>query len=179
MTGHSIIRKAHFLGAKIRKLRKDNGLTLDDLSVRCVQRDAESAPSVSYLSMIETGKRVPSEDMLEVIASVFEKDLHWFYDEKVDQEAVTTPKKKAGGVAGIALEPGFLFSKDHLQIAIPELLSQGGISGRQFGHLLIRAHQEHHQNRFPDLEKAAEEIGKKRMKMYASPVTDMVIYPLN
>ena len=165
MTGHSIIRKAHFLGAKIRKLRKDNGLTLDDLSVRCVQRDAESAPSVSYLSMIETGKRVPSEDMLEVIASVFEKDLHWFYDEKVDQEAVTTPKKKAGGVAGIALEPGFLFSKDHLQIAIPELLSQGGISGRQFGHLLIRAHQEHHQNRFPDLEKAAEEIGKKRMPL--------------
>ena len=165
MTGHSIIRKAHFLGAKIRKLRKDNGLTLDDLSVRCVQRDAESAPSVSYLSMIETGKRVPSEDMLEVIASVFEKDLNWFYDEKVDQEAVTTPKKKAGGVAGIALEPGFLFSKDHLQIAIPELLSQGGISGRQFGHLLIRAHQEHHQNRFPDLEKAAEEIGKKRMPL--------------
>lgn len=165
MTGHSIIRKAHFLGAKIRKLRKDNGLTLDDLSVRCVQRDAESAPSVSYLSMIETGKRVPSEDMLEVIASVFEKDLHWFYDEKVDQEAVTTPKKKAGGVAGITLEPGFLFSKDHLQIAIPELLSQGGISGRQFGHLLIRAHQEHHQNRFPDLEKAAEEIGKKRMPL--------------
>ena len=165
MTGHSIIRKAHFLGAKIRKLRKDNGLTLDDLSVRCVQRDAESAPSVSYLSMIETGKRVPSEDMLEVIASVFEKDLHWFYDEKVDQEAVTTPKKKAGGVAGIALEPKFLFSKDHLQIAIPELLSQGGISGRQFGHLLIRAHQEHHQNRFPDLEKAAEEIGKKRMPL--------------
>ena len=57
----SLVRKAHFLGAKIKKLRKDNGLTLDDLSVRCVQRDAESAPSVSYLSMIENGKRVPSK----------------------------------------------------------------------------------------------------------------------
>ena len=161
----SLVRKAHFLGAKIKKLRKDNGLTLDDLSVRCVQRDAESAPSVSYLSMIENGKRVPSEDMLEVIASVFEKDLEWFYDEKIDHEAVTTPKKRAGGIAGVALEPSFLFSKDHLQIAIPELLSQGGISGRQFGHLLIRAHQEHHQNRFPDPEKAAEEVGQKRMTL--------------
>ena len=30
------VRKAHFLGAKIKKLSKDNGLTLDDLSVRCV-----------------------------------------------------------------------------------------------------------------------------------------------
>ena len=126
----SLVRKAHFLGAKIKKLREGNGLTLDDLSVRCIQRDAESAPSVSYLSMIENGKRVPSEDMLDVIASVFEKDLAWFCDEKIDHDAVTTPKKREGGIAGVALEPSFLFSKDHLQIAIPELLSQGGISGR-------------------------------------------------
>ena len=140
-TNQTLIRKAHFLGTKIKKLRKDNGLTLDDLSVRCVQRDTESAPSVSYLSMIENGKRMPSEDMLRVISSVFSKELAWFYDEKVDHETVTMPKKKAGGIAGVALEPSFLFSKDHLQIAIPELLSQGGISGRQFGHLLIRAHQ--------------------------------------
>lgn len=161
----TLYRKAHFLGAKLRKLRKDNGLTLDDLSVRCIYRDAEAAPSVSYLSMIENGKRMPSEDMLEIIASVFQKDLHWFYDETPEHELVVPAKKTAGGVAGIALEPGFLFSKDHLQIAIPELLSQGGITGRQFGHLLIRAHQEYHQNRFPDLEKAAEEIGLKKMPL--------------
>ena len=60
----TLYRKAHFLGTKIRKLRKDNGLTLDDLSVRCIYRDAEAAPSVSYLSMIENGKRVPSEDIV-------------------------------------------------------------------------------------------------------------------
>ena len=172
-TNQTLIRKAHFLGTKIKKLRKDNGLTLDDLSVRCVQRDTESAPSVSYLSMIENGKRMPSEDMLRVISSVFSKELAWFYDEKVDHETVTMPKKKAGGIAGVALEPSFLFSKDHLQIAIPELLSQGGISGRQFGHLLIRAHQEHHQNRFPDLEKAAEEVGKKRMPLGVDDLLDI------
>jgi transcriptional regulator with XRE-family HTH domain/Zn-dependent peptidase ImmA (M78 family) len=164
----TLFRKAHFLGAKIKKLRKDNGLTLDDLSVRCIHVDAQSAPSVSYLSMIENGKRIPSEDMLEVIASVFQKDIGWFFDETTPQQPLTAPRKASGGVAGVVLEPGFLFSKDHLQIAIPELLSQGGITGRQFGHLLIRAHQEHHHNRFPDLEKAAEDVGKKAMPLSVS-----------
>ena len=40
-------RKAHFLGTKIKSLRKRNHLTLEDLSVRCVQMDAEAGPSVS------------------------------------------------------------------------------------------------------------------------------------
>ena len=33
-------RKAHFVGTKIKSLRKRNHLTLEDLSVRCVQIDA-------------------------------------------------------------------------------------------------------------------------------------------
>ena len=45
------------------------------------------------------------------------------------------------------------------------MLSQTGTTGRQFAHLLIRAYQEHHLNHFPDLERAAEEIGKKRMPL--------------
>ncbi len=49
---HGLKRKAHFLGTKIKGLRKRNHLTLEDLSVRCVQIDAEAGPSVSYLSMI-------------------------------------------------------------------------------------------------------------------------------
>ena len=60
-----LIRQGHFLGAKLRSLRKRNGLTLDELSARCVQIDAEGAPSVSYLSMVETGKRMPSAALLE------------------------------------------------------------------------------------------------------------------
>ena len=43
-------RKSHFLGTKLRALRKANGLTLDELSARCIQLDPQSAPSVSYLS---------------------------------------------------------------------------------------------------------------------------------
>ncbi|MFA0698734.1 helix-turn-helix domain-containing protein, partial [Vibrio sp. 10N.222.49.C9] len=59
-TKTSLFRQSHFLGTKIRNLRKRNHLTLDDLSSRCIKLNPESAPSVSYLSMIERGKRVPS-----------------------------------------------------------------------------------------------------------------------
>ena len=55
----NLLRKGHFLGAKLRSIRKRNGLTLEELSSRCIQIDAASAPSVSYLSMIESGKRMP------------------------------------------------------------------------------------------------------------------------
>jgi transcriptional regulator with XRE-family HTH domain len=161
----SLGRKTHLLGTKVRNLRKRNNLTLDDLSSRCIRLNAEYAPSVSYLSMIERGKRVPSLDMLEVIAQVFQKEANWFLDDVPEQDDIVIDKGTHGGIPGMPLEPSFLFSNDILQIAIPEMLSQTGISGRQFAHLLIRAHQEHHQNHFPDLEKAAEEIGQKRMPL--------------
>jgi len=64
-----LIRQGHLLGAKLRSLRKRNGLTLDELSARCVQVDAQSAPSVSYLSMVETGKRTPSANTLAMLAA--------------------------------------------------------------------------------------------------------------
>jgi transcriptional regulator with XRE-family HTH domain len=152
-------RKAHFLGTKIRHLRKRNNLTLEDLSVRCVQVDAEAAPSVSYLSMIENGKRIPSERLVRVVAEIFQKDVDWFFDESLDDEVIDPAPDAA--ISGMPLEPGFLFSEPLLQRAIPELLAQTGITGRQFAHLLIRAHQEANQNRFPDLERAAESVGKK------------------
>jgi len=169
----SAIRNGHFLGTKVRNLRKRNNLTMEDLSARCVKINAEYAPSVSYLSMIERGKRVPSVDMLEVIAEVFQKDVRFFLDNSEDIAETVPVKANRGGVSGMALEPGFLFSNDILQIAIPELLSQSGVSGREFAHLLIRAHQEHHQNQFPELERAAEEVGQKRMPMMLEDVVDI------
>jgi hypothetical protein len=60
-TMERIIRNNHFLGAKLRTLRKEHRITLDDLSARCAQIDPQSAPSVSYLSMIESGRRSPSQ----------------------------------------------------------------------------------------------------------------------
>ncbi|MEM9208780.1 MAG: DUF3612 domain-containing protein, partial [Pseudomonadota bacterium] len=153
-------RKAHFVGTKIRALRKRNGLTLEDLSMRCVQIDSKAGPSISYLSMIENGRRVPSEKLLNIIARIFQKDPSWFMDETLDSKALDTSAETAP-VAGMPFEPGFLFQESLLQTAIPELLSQTGTTGRQFAHLLIRARQEAAKNRFPDLERAAESVGEK------------------
>src|SRR5579872_4535099 len=159
-----LIRQGHFLGAKLRSLRKRNGLTLDELSSRCIQRDVSIAPSVSYLSMIESGKRAPSEELLSLLAAVFQRDPGWFLDESADLE-LSMPASPGGGAARIPLEPAFLFSKSLLQAAIPELLAQTGTSGRQFAHLLIRSHQEMSRNDFPDLERAADHVGERRFPL--------------
>src|SRR6202142_1615260 len=159
-----LIRQGHFLGAKLRALRKRNGLTLDELSARCVQIDAGGAPSVSYLSMVETGKRMPSSEMLEMLAGIFSKDARWFLDENTAIEAAPTPSQR-GGLEAMPLEPAFLFSHELLQNALPELLSQTGTTGRQFAQLLIRVWQETRHNDFPDIERAAEEAGKRRMPL--------------
>jgi transcriptional regulator with XRE-family HTH domain len=159
-----LIRQGHFLGAKLRALRKRNGLTLDELSARCVQIDAANAPSVSYLSMVETGKRTPSAETLELLAGVFSKEARWFLDENTDVEAAP-PKRERGGLQAMPLEPAFLFSNELLQNALPELLSQTGTTGRQFAQLLIRVWQETRHNNFPDIERAAEEGGKRQMPL--------------
>lgn len=159
-----LIRQGHFLGAKLRSLRKRNGLTLDELSARCVQIDAAGAPSVSYLSMVETGKRMPSPQMLDMLAGIFGKDARWFLDENTELEAAPSSKSR-GGLEAMPLEPAFLFSHELLQNALPELLSQTGTTGRQFAQLLIRVWQETRHNNFPDIERAAEECGEREMPL--------------
>lgn len=157
-------RKAHFVGTKIKSLRKRHNLTLEDLSVRCIELDSEAGPSISYLSMIEHGKRVPSHRLLAIIAEIFQKDMDWFFDETLDDTSIhLAPPTTA--VAGLPLEPSFLFSESLLQLVIPELLAQTGTTGQQFAHLLIRSHQETNHNRFPDLERAAESIGHKQFPL--------------
>src|ERR1700731_5304082 len=159
-----LLRKGHFLGAKLRSLRKRKALTLEELSARCIQRDAQLAPSVSYLSMIESGKRAPSQETLELVAAGFQRHPGWFLDESADIE-LSLPSAPPGGAARIPLEPAFLFSKDVLQAAIPELLAQTGTTGRQFAHLLIRSHQEMSRNDFPDLERAADSVGERQFPL--------------
>src|SRR5262250_515210 len=163
-----LVRRGHFLGTKLRSLRKRNGLTLEELSVRCIQRDPASAPSVSYLSMIESGKRMPSPALLELLAAVFQRAPAWFLDESAEPEPPAggaAAGAAAGGISHMPFEPAFLFSKALLQAAIPELLAQTGTSGRQFAHLLIRSHQEMSRNDFPDLERAADNVGERRFPL--------------
>lgn len=165
MKTNNPLKKSYLLGTKIRNLRKSNNLTMEDLSSRCIRLDASVAPSVSYLSMIERGKRIPSADIIKLIANVFQKDISWFMDDASEEQTVSPAKGSRGGIKGMALEPSFLFSNEILQIALPEMLTQTGTTGKQFAHLLIRAHQENNQNHFPDLERAAEEVGLKKMPL--------------
>ena len=78
----SFLIKTHFLGTKIKHLRKSNKMTLDDLALRCYQNDSASAPSVSYLSLIENGQRNPSEKLLDSICKIFHRSKDWFFDQK-------------------------------------------------------------------------------------------------
>jgi len=165
-----LLRQGHFLGTKLRALRKRNGLTLDELSARCVQLDAAAAPSVSYLSMVETGKRVPSNATLNLLAGIFSKDPRWFLDENTEIESAPS-RRERGGLTAMPLEPAFLFSNELLQNALPELLSQTGTTGRQFAQLLIRVWQETRHNDFPDIERAAEEAGGRVMPLALEDLT--------
>jgi transcriptional regulator with XRE-family HTH domain len=177
---NGLLRQGHFLGSRLRSLRKRNGLTLDELSARCVQIDAQHAPSVSYLSMVETGKRVPSGAMLGVLAAVFGKEPAWFLDRQ-SVAAASGPGSADGDIAdgkpapaAMPLEPGFLFSRELLQVALPELLAQTGTSGTQFARLLVRTWQETRRNEFPDIERAAETVGRRRMPLSLDDVLAIV-----
>ena len=161
MSAHT--RKSHFLGTKLRALRKRNGLTLEELSARCIQLDPQAAPSVSYLSMIESGRRVPSDEVLKLLSRLFQREARWFLDGNPEIDSPAAGQQRAA--SGIPLEPAFLFSKELLQAAIPELLAQTGTTGRQFAHLLIRSHQEMSRNDFPDLERAAESVGEREFPL--------------
>src|ERR1700733_9531182 len=167
-----LIRQGHFLGAKLRSLGKGHGLTLDELSARCVQIDAAAAPSVSYLSMVETGKRMPSSEMLDMLAGIFSKDARWFLDENTEMDVAPVARQR-GGLEAMPLEPAFLFSHELLQNALPELLSQTGTTGRQFAQLLIRVWQETRHNNFPDIERAAEECGNREMPLSLDAVMNI------
>ena len=171
----SLNRKIHFLGTKIRSLRKLHGLTLEDMVVRCMQVDDKNTPSISYLSLIETGRRNPSENLLLLLSQIFQKDLEWFLDDTIQDEPLENNKTDSN-IDSMSLEPNFLFSKEILESAIPAVLSQTGTSGRQFAHILIRSYQEKNKNQFPDIERIAEEVGDKRMPLSVEDIMDLCVY---
>ena len=109
---NNFLIKTHFLGAKIKHLRKSSRMTLEDLCVRCFQIDKQSAPSTSYLSLIENGQRKPSDGLLDSICKIFHREKEWFFDQnllKNNEEDIVNE-----GLESINLEPNFLFSKDIL-----------------------------------------------------------------
>tara|TARA_Y100000590_G_C15653048_1_gene989533 strand:- start:98 stop:1657 length:1560 start_codon:yes stop_codon:yes gene_type:complete len=167
----SFFIKTHFLGSKIKHLRKSNKMTLEDLSIRCYQIDSSSAPSVSYLSLIESGQRSPSEKLLNSICIVFQKQKDWFYDQNLVENI--NIDSSDNNISSFQLEPNFLFSKDILEKTIPRLLSQTSTSGRQFANILIRSYQEKNKNQFNYIEKEAEMIGSKKFPLSIDDILNL------
>ena len=99
------------------------------------------------------------------MARVFGKDLRWFLDEnpQIVSADDTADGHPAAANSRLPLEPAFLFTRELLHNALPELLTQTGTTGAQFARLLIRVWQETHQNDFPDIERAAEAVGRREM----------------
>jgi transcriptional regulator with XRE-family HTH domain len=168
-------RKIHFLGTKIKSLRKLHGYTLEDMIVRCMQIDSKHTPSMSYLSLIETGKRNPSKDLLLLLSKIFQKKLDWFLDDTIQDAPLDSNNKINNDINSISLEPNFLFSKEILKSAIPAVLSQTGTSGRQFAHILIRSYQEKNKNQFPDIERIAEDVGRKKLFLSVDDIIHLCV----
>jgi hypothetical protein len=52
--------------------------------------------------MIESGKRVPSEDVLEVLSSLFQREPRWFLDDNPEIETPlvrSSARRRLGGCA--------------------------------------------------------------------------------
>ena len=167
----SFLIKTHFLGSKIKHLRKSNKMTLEDLSIRCYQIDSKSAPSMSYLSLIESGQRSPSEKLLKSISIIFQKQKKWFFDQNLMDNVKNDSNDNT--ITAFQLEPNFLFSKDILEKTIPTLLSQTATSGRQFANILIRSYQEKNQNQFNYIEKEAEITGNKKFPLSINDIKNL------
>ncbi len=122
--------------------------------------------------MIERGKRVPSIDMLEVIAQVFQKNPTWFLDDESEQQAIAPDKGNRGGISGMALEPSFLFSNDILQVRYQrccrKLVYLAVNLPTSWFELTKRAIKT-----TSLIERAAEEVGLKRLNLGVEDLIDI------
>jgi transcriptional regulator with XRE-family HTH domain len=87
------------LGKRLRSLRSQRDLTLVELG-------QQVELSASYLSQIERGVTMPSLSRLTAIASAFEVDVGYFFEEDDAAPCVVRANrgKRLGGSAGIAVE---------------------------------------------------------------------------
>lgn len=73
------------LGARIKELRKQAGLSQDQLAEKVGITDSK------YLSRIEVGKRFPSLEMLESIADALHVEMRELFDFQHFEEGADTP----------------------------------------------------------------------------------------
>ena len=82
-------------------------------------------------------------------------------------------RRERGGLEATPLEPAFLFSHAVAAERVAGTTLADGTTGRQFAQLLIRVWQETRHNDFPDIERAAEQAGKREMPLSLDSLTDI------
>ncbi len=168
------------LGVKLRALRQGKGLGLKDVAKK-------AGLSVSYLSEIEQGKKYPRAEKLVDLAHALGVPYDDLVSLRVDRgldavkDAIESPFLKALPFGLFGVEPEAIVNMlagmaDRGEALVRALSDLGrAYDGRVEDVLMaaLRAYQQMHANRFPDLEAAAERV-RARLRLGPSPTaTDL------
>ncbi|HEX8384595.1 MAG TPA: XRE family transcriptional regulator [Rubricoccaceae bacterium] len=163
------------LGVKLRALRQARGLGL-----KAVARKA--GLSVSYLSEIEQGKKYPRAEKLVDLALALGVPYDDLVSLRVDRgldavkDAIESPFLRSFPFALFGVEPEIVVNllagmADRGEAFVRALGDVGRAYGARVEHFLLaalRAYQQMHANRFPDLEAAAERV-RARLALGPAP----------
>ncbi len=163
------------LGVKLRALRHGKGLGLKDVAKK-------AGLSVSYLSEIEQGKKYPRAEKLVDLAFALGVPYDDLVSLRVDRgldavkDAIESPFLKALPFSLFGVEPEAIVTMlagmaDRGEALVRALSDLGrAYDGRVEDVLMaaLRAYQQMHANRFPDLEAAAERV-RARLRLGPSP----------
>jgi len=100
---------SHIVGAKIRALREELGLTQEELA-------GSVGLSSEFISLLELGKRDPSLDSLSSLARFFKKDLSFFLAEVPDDLELFLKKKETAPETRRLLRRFGKYCKDYLRL---------------------------------------------------------------
>ncbi len=112
-----------------------------------------------------------------MLAGIFSKDARWFLDENTEVEVRSAAARARRPRGHAARSRHFCSRTSCCRTRCPNCLSQTGTTGRQFAQLLIRVWQETRHNNFPDIERAAEECGKRQMPLTLDAVMAILQAP--
>lgn len=150
-------------GLKLKQLRKEKGLSLQDLS-------SKSGISNSYLNEIEKGKKYPKTDKINALANALDVDYDQLVSLQVDKKLEPIAKLLKSNL--LTELPFDFFGVDTAQVlelfssaptklsafinAIFEIGKNYNLTVEKFYFAALRSYQELHQNYFPDLETHAK-----------------------
>jgi XRE family transcriptional regulator, fatty acid utilization regulator len=164
------------LGVKIRQLRHEKGLSLNDVAKTC-------DISVSYLNEIEKGKKYPKANKLMVMASALGVTYDWLVSLQLPPKLMPIAEMLQSDLLTnlpleiFGMEPSDLLdtiantpSKMSAFIStLVEIARNYDIGVENFYYSALRSYQEMHQNYFPDIEEQVNAFVKENPDFQTFP----------